>query len=139
MKLSGNHQTPDNLIKAFGLTRKSGLKGLKIVNVNIPNDSDIHNTVITPEHVIKDIMSKFITTNEQQMEVCNIYAKIKNRSSKLNRARPQSLASAIIYLWIIQNNIEITITEFAKTAGLSVLTIQKNMKEIELVLEGLKS
>jgi len=138
-KLSGNHQTPDNLIKTFGLTRKAGLKGLKIVNVSIPHDSEIHNTTITSEHIIKDIMNKFITTEEQHIEVCNIHNKIKNRSTQLNRARPQSIASAVIYFWIVKNNIPITISDFAKTAGLSVLTIQKNMKEVENVFYELKT
>jgi hypothetical protein len=31
-KLSGKHQTPDNLVKLFGLTRKNGLHGLKMTS-----------------------------------------------------------------------------------------------------------
>ena len=58
-KMSGKHQTPENLIKLFGLNRKNGLKGLKIVNVNAPKESQIHTTFITPVHLIHDIMDKF--------------------------------------------------------------------------------
>ena len=136
-KLAGNHQTPDSLIQSFGLTRKAGLKGLKIVNVNAPRDSEIHDTSITAKHVICDMMDKFLTSDDQKNNVYSIYESIKNRSSKLNRARPQSVAAAVIYHWITQNNISISIDEFARSIGLSELTIQKNMKELRDVLDRL--
>lgn len=137
-KLTGNHQTPDNLIRTFGLTRKSGLKGMKIVNVNLPKDSKIHETKISPSHIICDIMDKFLTTQEHKDEVCNIYERIFNRSSKLNRARPQSVASAVIYYWICMNDVKITLSEFAKVTNLSELTIKKNMNEVERVIKTLE-
>ena len=133
-KLAQNHQTPDNLIHMFGLSRKSGLKGLKIVNVNIPRDSEIHDTVITSKHIINEIMDKFSTSTGQKNEVYELYDKIKNRSSKLNRARPQSVAAAVIYYWICQNNIDIKLSDFASSTQLSELTISKNTKEVENIL-----
>ena len=99
-KIANKHQTPDNLIKLFGLTRKCGLKGLKIVNVNAPKNSKIHTSVITPIHLINDIMKIFKASTSQVNEVTELYKRIKNRSSKLNRARPQSVAAALIYYWI---------------------------------------
>jgi transcription initiation factor TFIIIB Brf1 subunit/transcription initiation factor TFIIB len=136
-KLAGNHQTPDALISTFGLTRKAGLKGLKILNVNIPKGSAIHETTITPNHIISDIMDKFLTTDEQKNEVYDIYTKINNRSSKLNRARPQSVAAAVIYYWVCKREIDIPIKEFASITNLSELTILKNMKEVESVLSSI--
>lgn len=137
-KLLGNHQTPDSLITTFGITRKAGLKGMKILNVNIPKDSAIHETTITPNHIISDIMDKFLTTPSQKNEVYDIYAKINNRSSKLNRARPQSVAAAVIYYWVCSREINIPIKEFASITNLSELTIMKNMKEVEDVLANIK-
>ena len=133
-KMSGKHQTPDNLVKLFGLTRKNGLKGLKIVNVNAPKDSKIHTTVITPVHLIQDIMSKFRASPIQKKEVIHLYTRIKNRSSKLNRSRPQSVAAALTYYWIRKKKLDINLKDFAKKVDLSELTINKNAKEIELVL-----
>lgn len=133
-KLAGNHQTPDNLIQLFGLSRKAGLKGLKIVNVNIPKDSEIHNTCITSKHIIGDIMGKFKTSTEHKEAVYQLYDRVKNRSSKLNRARPQSVAAAVIYYWVLLNNIDIKLCDFANITNLSELTISKNMKEVESVL-----
>jgi transcription initiation factor TFIIIB Brf1 subunit/transcription initiation factor TFIIB len=133
-KLAGNHQTPETLIKLFGLDRKNGLKGLKIVNVNAPKDSQIHTSYITPEHLVNDIMDKFKASPAQKAEVIELYDKIKNKSSKLNRSRPQSVASALTYYWILNKNINISIKDFAKKADLSELTINKNTKEVALVL-----
>ena len=135
--LAGNHQTPDSLIRAFGITRKSGLKGLKIVNVNISKDSEIYNTEITLNHIISDIMDRFTCTQSQKEEVYDIYNKIKNRSTKLNRARPQSVASSVIYYWITTKGINIDIKEFAKITSLSELTINKNMKEVQSIISSL--
>jgi transcription initiation factor TFIIIB Brf1 subunit/transcription initiation factor TFIIB len=133
-KLSGNHQTPENLIKLFGLDRKNGLKGLKIVNVNAPKNSQIHTSYITPEHLVNDIMDKFKATPIQKQEVVDLYDKTKNKSSKLNRSRPQSVAAALTYYWILIKNINISLKDFAKKVDLSELTISKNTKEVALVL-----
>jgi transcription initiation factor TFIIIB Brf1 subunit/transcription initiation factor TFIIB len=133
-KMSGKHQTPDNLVKLFGLTRKNGLKGLKIVNVNAPKNSKIHTSVITPVHLVHDIMNKFRASSGQKKEVINLYARIKNRSSKLNRSRPQSVAAALTYYWIRIKRMDITLKDFAKKVDLSELTINKNAREVALVL-----
>jgi len=133
-KLSGNHQTPENLIKLFGLDRKNGLKGLKIVNVNAPKDSQIHTAYITPEHIVQDIMDKFKASPAQKAEVIELYSQIKNKSSKLNRSRPQSVAAALTYYWILKKKINISIKDFAAKTDLSELTINKNTKELALVL-----
>ena len=110
---------------------------MKILNINIPKESEIHNTIITPNHIISDTMDKFLTTPEQKNEVYEIYKKIDNRSSKLNRARPQSVAAAVIYHWVNTRDINISISDFAGITNLSELTILKNMKEVERVLSEL--
>ena len=122
------------MINLFGLTRKNGLKGLKIVNVNVPKDSQIHITSITPVHLIHDIMDKFNASVKQKEEVIVLYGKIKNRSSKLNRSRPQSVAAALTYYWICEKHIDIKLKDFARKVDLSDLTISKNAKEVALVL-----
>lgn len=133
-KVMGKHQNPENLIKLFGLEKKDGLKGLKIVSVNAPKDSEIHTTIITPMHLANDIMDKFKATELQKKEVYDLYLKIKNRSSKLNRARPQSVGASLTWYWICKKKINITLKEFAKKVDLSELTINKNAKEVALVL-----
>jgi len=133
-KLSGNHQTAENLIKIFGLNRKNGLKGLKIVNVNAPRDSEIHKTFITPIHLIEEIMSKFFATKKQIEQVRELFYKTKNKSSKLNRSRPQSIAASLVFYWIKLTKLSINIKQFSEKVNLSELTILRNTKEIDNIL-----
>lgn len=133
-KLSGKPQTHERLIKIFELNRKTGLKGLKHVNLNAPKESKIHTTYITPINLIEDLMDKFSATQAQKEEVNLLYNNIKNKSSKLNRARPQSVASGLVFYWICTKRIEINLKEFAKKADVSELTINKIAKEIAEVM-----
>mgnify|MGYP003336189110 FL=1 len=81
-------------------------------------------------------MDKFKSSQEQKEEVIKLYSRIKNKSSKLNRARPQSVAASLIYYWTQQNNIDINLKDFAKKVDLSELTIDKNTKEISVILNN---
>jgi transcription initiation factor TFIIIB Brf1 subunit/transcription initiation factor TFIIB len=129
-KLNGCPQTHEKLIQVFELNRKTGLQGLKHVALNAPKDSDIHITHITPVHLIRDIMSGFQATPSQIEEVVGIYEMVKNKDNKLNRARPQSVSSGTIYLWICLKKKPISLKEFAKKTSLSELTIGKMAKII---------
>lgn len=130
-KICGNPQSCDTLIDIFSINRKDGLRGLKYVNLNIPKESSIiKNVHITPVNLIEEIMNKFSATNDQKKEVINIYESIKDKSSKINRARPQSIAAGITYYWICTNDKKITISEFISKVGLSELTITRIAKEV---------
>ena len=133
-KLSGNPQTHDKLIRIFDLNRKTGLQGLKHVALNAPKTSTIHTTHITPEHLVKDIMEKFQASTEQINEVIELYNKIKNKDTKLNRARPQSVAAGLTYYWIVLNKKDISLKKFTKRVSLSELTIGKMAKIISEIL-----
>jgi len=134
-KLHGKPQSHEKLIRIFELSRKLGLKGLKYVSLHAPKDSNIHVTYITPINLIDDIMDKFRATDEQKNEVIDLYNKIKNKSSKINRSRPQSISAGITYYWVSTKNIDISLKEFAKKVELSELTISKIAKEIAEVLK----
>jgi len=133
-KISGKPQSHESLIQIFNLNRKTGLKGLKYVNIYAPKESKIRTTYITPVNLIDEIMAKFSATKEQKEEVFLLYEKIKNTSSKLNRSRPQSVASGLVYYWICLKEKDINIKEFAKKVSLSELTINKVSKEISEIL-----
>jgi len=133
-KIVDQHKTPESLVHLFGITRKEGLKGLKIFNINISSNSVVHDLHITFEHIIRDLMIHFTNDKLHVKEVIELHDRIHNRSSKLNRARPQSVAAAIIFYWIRENNINIKIEEFALLSKLSELTIVKNIKEVERIL-----
>jgi transcription initiation factor TFIIIB Brf1 subunit/transcription initiation factor TFIIB len=135
-KLNGKPQSHEKLIRIFELNRKLGLKGLKYISLHAPKESNIHVTYITPANIIDDIMDKFRATDEQKKEVIGLYNKIKNKSSKINRSRPQSISAGITYYWVSTKNIDISLKEFAKKVELSELTISKIAKEIAVVLKA---
>ena len=132
-KLSGQPQPHERLIKIFKLTRKVALRGLKYINLYAPKDSAIRTTYITPENLVQDIMKKFSATGVQIKEVTELYKQIKNKSSRLNRSRPQSVASGLVYFWICQQNKNISLKEFTEKVSLSELTVNKIAKEIESI------
>jgi transcription initiation factor TFIIIB Brf1 subunit/transcription initiation factor TFIIB len=135
-KLSGKPQSHEKLIGIFKLDRKTGLKGLKHVNLHAPKESQIRTTYITPINLVEEIMDKFSATKEQKDEVIKLYHQIKNKSSKLNRSRPQSVASGIVYYWICQKDKDITLKQFTKKVALSELTVSNIAKEISDVIHG---
>ena len=133
-KTNGNPQPYSQLIDIFSLTKKAGLGGIKHVGLNAPKESMIHTMHITPINLMEDIMNRFEANDTQKEEVKELYKKIKNKSSILNRSRPQSVAAGLIYYWIEKTGINITLKDFAEKADLSELTITKISKEIGLVL-----
>lgn len=133
-KLNNCPQTHERLIQIFELSRKTGLQGLKHVALNAPKDSEIHTTHITPIHLIKEVMAKFDASAEQVKEVNDLYEKIKDKDTKLNRARPQSVSSGILFFWICLKKKDISLKEFSKKVGLSELTVGKMAKLIAEIL-----
>ena len=133
-KIAGKPQSCDSLIEMFKLERKVGLKGLKIVGLQAPKDSQIRNSHITPCDLIREIMKKFEASHEQVTEVEALYRRTENRSSILNRCRPQSVAAGLTYYYIRREQKEIPIREFVNRVNLSELTVIKIAKEIASVL-----
>ena len=125
--------TPERLISTFGLTKAGALKGMKFVN-SIDTNFKINSVPMTT--IINEIMGKFNAKEEYKMEVNDLYTKIQNKSSELNRARPQSIASGLIYYWNYKNKkTKLPLKEFAQKIPLSELTITKISKEIEFILD----
>ncbi len=134
-KVHGNPQSCDSLIKLFSLDRKVGLKGLKHVGLNAPKDSVIRTSHITPQDLVREIMKKFEANPEQISEVVGLYSQIHNRSSILNRSRPQSVAAGLTYYYILLKQKNISMKDFTKKVNLSDLTVIKITKEICRVLK----
>jgi transcription initiation factor TFIIIB Brf1 subunit/transcription initiation factor TFIIB len=137
-KMVKKPQSHEHLIQVFNLNKKKGLRGLKYVNLYAPKDSKIRTTYISPETLTADIMKKFNATTEQKQEVTNLYDKIKNKSSRLNRSRPQSVACGLVFYWIQIKHKDISLKDFAKKVNLSELTINRIAKEISTVLETIE-
>lgn len=135
-KSNENPQSCERLIEIFEIDRKVALKGLKFVNLNAPKDSPFRNFQISTEHLIQEIMQKFHATEHHVEEVLNIYQYIRDKSSLLNRSRPQSVACGLVRFYIARKNPDISMEYFRTKIHLSELTISRIVKEIGRILEN---
>lgn len=135
IKMNGKSHTCENLKDIFGLDRKTILKGLKHVNLKAPKTVQTKR-VYNSNELIEEYMDKFTLDDTERQEIIDCYSKIKNRSSMINRSRPQSVASSLIYFCMCKkrgsNNVNIN--DFIQKVNLSELTIYKISKEIERIL-----
>jgi len=129
-KIDRHPQSCETLIKIFEIKRKDALKGLKFVNENAPKNSPIRTLYITPEDLIEEFLRKFSVSNEKRLEILDLYSKIKNKSSMINRSRPQSIGASVVWYWLKLNKSPLSLKEFVKKVGLSELTVTKLAKEI---------
>lgn len=134
-KMAGKPRPPEALIPAFSISKKDGLKGIQEISLKVSKDQKLFMTSITPVHLIEEIMSEFDVRPEHIKEVLVLYSKIENKSSKINRARPQSTASGVVWYWICKNGKNINLKDFAHKIGLSELTITKISSIVADIIE----
>lgn len=135
-KEAGSPQSSDTLTTLFNIQRKDGLKGLKIVNLNADNSVIKKSTYITPENIITEIMKKFSAKQTDIDIVIDLHKRIHKKSEILNRARPQSVASGIIRYYILKYNKNIPMEDFISTVGISELTINRIVREINKIIDS---
>lgn len=135
-KIIGKPQIYKKIIQLFNISKKVGLKGLKFVSINAPKDSIIFKTQITPITFIEYYLEELKATDTDISHVREIYTQIEGiQNRKLNRSRPQSVASGVVYYWILVNDKNITLKTFSRITELSELTIAKLERDIRQILE----
>jgi transcription initiation factor TFIIIB Brf1 subunit/transcription initiation factor TFIIB len=134
-KKMGKPQSHEKLMNIFELETKNGLHGIKYIKLNTPKEAVYTSSYITPANLVEEIMDKFSATKEQKQQVVDMFNRIKNRSSTLNRSRPQSFASGLVYFWICVTKKDITLDKFAADVGLSDNTIRNIVIEICSILK----
>ena len=91
---------------------------------------------ISATKIAKTIMQKFNATEQHIGEVRVLLRTVSGQSATLARSRPQSLAAAMVYLWIKVTNQNISMEEFRAQVELSPATIQRVSDKIAAVLES---
>jgi transcription initiation factor TFIIIB Brf1 subunit/transcription initiation factor TFIIB len=134
--LNGKVYTCENLRELFGLDRKIILKGLKHVNLNAPKESHIRTKNDNMQDMIDEFIKKFDLSDVQKTEIYEMYQSIKNKSTIINRSRPQSVIASLFYYYIgVKRGFNnVNMNDFVKTVNLSKLTIDKISKEIQSIL-----
>lgn len=139
IKINGKAHTCESLREIFQLDRRIILKGLKHVSLNAPKSSQIRMKPSTTNNdLIEEYMNKFNLNEEEKKDIIDIYQKIKNKSTIINRSRPQSVTSSLIYYYLCKKNgsNNVNIEDFIKKVKLSKLTIDKISKEIDNILSS---
>ncbi len=129
-KLDNCPQSCETLIRIFKIKKKEALKGLKFINDNASKNSPIRTIYITPEHLINEFLQSFKVSSDKKEEIVKLYFFIRDKSATLNRSRPQSVASGVIWYWIRLHQRQINVKEFTKKVDLSELTVTKMAKEV---------
>lgn len=135
-KNNGLPKSLEYLQTKFNLKRKVISKGMNHFGMNIKKKCVMDYKCISPETLIPEIMNKLSPDDDCHVEnVLELYAKIKNRSSLLNRSKPQSITSGLIWFYCVYTKKSISIKELAKVVQLSEATIEKISKEVDVVLK----
>jgi transcription initiation factor TFIIIB Brf1 subunit/transcription initiation factor TFIIB len=133
-KLDNNPQSCESLIHTFQIKKKDALKGLKFLNENAPKDSPIRAIYVTPEHLIREYLTRFSIPQEREDDIISVFRQVDGKSSLLNRSRPQSVAAGVIWYWIRKEHKGVPLKDFTQKMDLSELTINKISKEITKII-----
>lgn len=133
-KINSLPHSCEQLITIFEINQKTALKGLKFVNLNLPIHSNIRNETIDIPHLIKETMQNFSATPVQVGQVLALYRQLENRSSLLNRSRPQSVACGVVKYFILQKNPDFSNEYIRQKIKLSELTLSRIVKEISNIV-----
>lgn len=127
----GDVRTSDDIRKLFELKKQEMSEGLTKYLAVFPNDRLQH---IKPSDLIRRIMHQTKIDFRFYKYVLRMAKALEKVDYTLNHSSPQSVASAIVYLYLcltpsVKENLGLTKTKFAREVGLSDITISKLVKK----------
>lgn len=131
MREDGDIRTSDEIRKMFGLTKQDMSEGMKMYHERFPADRV---RPINPSDLIRRTMQRTGINISHYKNILRIAKVIENSNEILNRSSPQSVAPAIVYLYICmlpkkeRDLIGLTKAKFAAKVDLSDITISKLVK-----------
>jgi hypothetical protein len=131
-KQAGQPKSLEFLQNKFGLQRKVISKGINHVGMNTSKKKSSCSS-LSPVDLIKETMKKLEADEKQIKNTMEIYNNIKNRSSLLNRSKPRSISTGVIWFYCVYTKKTITIKELSTISTLSEATIDKIAKEIDRI------
>lgn len=132
----GSPRTPEELCKVFDIKNKLASKGLTIFSIGIAaqNKGLLETAYIVPIDFVPSILDYFNASSVHTENVRLMYEKIKDKSDALDRAKPKSVAAALVYCYC-SINFTVDPSHFAKVVGLSKITISRLAEHINKLLE----
>lgn len=140
MKIEDKNEKIKNL---FHLDKKTIIKGIKLINLCLPKSIPIKTNYVSEQDLLREYILCFDwksteeDANKLESGVLDLLQQLKNKSSLINRSRPQSVICSAIYYHLTKRlYITIPIEDYAKKINLSTLTIQKLSKEFDKILHN---
>ncbi len=133
-----DYRTSDEVRNLFGLTRNDMSGGLKKYFEKFPAD---RSKTTTPQDMIRRTMKNAkIEDQEHYKKVVSLARILEKSDPTINRSNPQSVAAAIVYLYLcinpkLKEKFGITKTKYAKDVKLSDITISKLVKKAAEILQ----
>lgn len=134
-KQSGQPKSLEFLQEKFRLQRKVISKGINHVGMNTSKKKKCSTASLSPVDLITETMNKLDADEKQIKNTMEIYNNIKNRSSLLNRSKPRSISTGVIWFYCVYTKKSITIKELSTISNLSEATIEKIAKEIDRIFK----
>ena len=133
-KRIGEPHIYNKIVKQFNLKQKSALKGFKFMVTNLPKDSHLSPTCISPDVFLKYYLKQLGGT-EYTDEVIHLMNELTD-IEHLNRVRPQSIAAGVIIYWIEREQKNIPLTALVQVTGMTYSTLVKLRREYSAKLNG---
>ena len=131
----------ETLMKIFDLKKKKALDGIRILSDNIPDQyKKLKTMTITPKVLISDIMKTFNAEDSHISATNDIFDYVYQRSKKLKRSRPKSVAAGIVFYYFSKIvNKTVTKEKFRSVVQTSDLTIDNMVKEVDRIMKKRKA
>lgn len=139
-----DNRTSDEIRNLYGIPKKKMSEGVRKY-LEVFREARVK--LLKPEDLIRRILPKAGIQFSHYKNILQICKQVENRSSMIEQSQPQSVAAAIVYLYLCMHpqykkELGLTTTVYAQKVGLSDMTVNKLTNEaseiVGVVLENEK-
>ena len=119
------------IVNDLGIKETAIPKGKKLYNKYTKNDRKLVRLDISK--LVYKMLDMYgdIDLSVDRNSIIEIYHNLKEKSEKISRAKPQSIAATLLF-YLIKKHVEIDKKSFCKKVKVSTITIDKFLPEIKL-------
>ena len=137
-KQLGIYKDPCEIATMLKIKRKGMSRGILRCSFLCTGKESARTATITAVHLVPEMLTRNnIEYDDSHIEdISRIYEYAKERSELLNRSKPQSIASSLVYFYLRKRDKDrkINKNDISKCCGVSSMTIAKLDSELEEIL-----
>lgn len=137
-KQLGIYKDPCEIAKMLKIKRKGMSRGILRCSFLCTGKETTQTMAITAVHLVPEMLTRNgVEFDQSHLEdIARIHDYAKERSEILNRSKPQSIASSLVYFYLRKKDKDhkINKADVAKNCGVSMMTISKLDLELEQIL-----